>query len=417
MCGIYENSYLTIAATSSPDCHGGVQYWKNRELFKVTGFTVNKSPVNISLFALPEDFYFYGDVPLLHRAWALQERMMSPRVVHFMPDKVVLECNGGFLSESRKEPLIYGYVDKPDYHTSLSSDSLESKAIVWRTLIKTYSKSALSFPSDKFPAISGLARHMAKHRAGARYLAGLWSDSLAADLLWMGPGWANRHETRAKPWRAPSWSWASWDCEINYLPLDFDPNSPRISQLFVLRDVSIRLATADPTGRLSAASLTVSGQLADASICLSSEAPSFKIPDNVTSLKHTVKGYTEAYIDEQDGLKPTQIHEYLTSRQIKSLRVTHGKLNVTEEIGSTEHVEYALLLQKVDGSSTDYERVGVAEEVRYWVSDDDPRLDRYRRYLVNPPIQVDVPPEDCNTWDYRPSVFEMGAVEETIRIV
>lgn len=183
MCNVYGNSYLTIAATSSPDCHGGLKYWENRELFKMTGFTADKSPVKISLVAQPTKGFIKGDTPLLHRAWALQERIMSPRVVHFLPAGVVLECNGGWLAEFPERQLKSGHVEKTKHHEAISSNSIETKANMWRNLIETYSQSALSFASDKLPAISGLAQQMAKHRAGARYLAGLWSDTLTTDLL------------------------------------------------------------------------------------------------------------------------------------------------------------------------------------------------------------------------------------------
>lgn len=68
MCNIYGNSHLTIAVTPSRDCQGGLKYWSNRELFKITGFTVNRSPVNISLVAIPQEPRFRADTPHLHRA-------------------------------------------------------------------------------------------------------------------------------------------------------------------------------------------------------------------------------------------------------------------------------------------------------------------------------------------------------------
>lgn len=401
MCTVYGNTYLTIAATSSSDCHGGLQYWKNRELFKVIGFTVNKTPLSISLIALPTAGRCKEDTPLLYRGWALQERMMSPRVVHFLPAGVALECNRGRLAEFVASRLNSESISKRSYHESIMKSSL------WRDLIRTYCQSAVSYPSDKFPAISGLVQHIAPHRVGARYLAGLWSDSLILDLLW-------KREHRAdyctgtkgvKPWRAPSWSWAAGDGEIRFLTETLRSDHPQdCPQLFTLHDVLVAPATTDPSGKLSTASITVTGQLANASKDLFAKLEPFKVPDNVALLMHTVKVVSTAYMDLHFSSDKT-LDQYFASNQIKSFRVTRNSFKKGKR-----HYEYALLLKRI-GSSTDYVRVGIATEYRNWVAD-------HRYYGPLPELELeDAPLSNYNTWNFRPSVFETGAVEETIRIV
>lgn len=125
---------------------------------------------------------------------------------------------------------------------------------------------------------------MAKHRPGARYFAGLWSDLLTTDLLWVAP-----FATKAKPWRAPSWSWAVWNGTIKYPRSTFVDHSPQpIPRLFTLHGLSIIPATADPTGKLSAASMTVSGQLTDAFCCFSSTRFSYIFDDTTHHLSYRV---------------------------------------------------------------------------------------------------------------------------------
>lgn len=51
--------------------------------------------------------------------------------------------------------------------------------------------------SDKLPALSELASKMARMRPQARYLAGLWSDSLEVDLLLISPASPFRPKSRA----------------------------------------------------------------------------------------------------------------------------------------------------------------------------------------------------------------------------
>jgi hypothetical protein len=53
----------------------------------------------------------------------------------------------------------------------------------WRNIVVQYSRLALTMPSDKLPALSGLAGHM-RRSTNQTYLAGLWKNSLPLDLLW-----------------------------------------------------------------------------------------------------------------------------------------------------------------------------------------------------------------------------------------
>jgi hypothetical protein len=89
---------------------------------------------------------------------------------------------------------------------------------VWRTAVKNYSHRKLTLPSDKLVAISAIAKDVAKDVANVledprpeNYLAGLWRQHLAYDLLW-----AMEDPPQPRPpYRAPSWSWASVDGKVN----------------------------------------------------------------------------------------------------------------------------------------------------------------------------------------------------------
>ena len=86
--------------------------------------------------------------------------------------------------------------------------------------MKNYSTTSLTYQSDKLAAIDGLAQYMRPLRK-CEYLAGLWSDSLAFDLLWSidTPGQSSTRTVqtnppRKTPWSSetrlfPTWSWAS----------------------------------------------------------------------------------------------------------------------------------------------------------------------------------------------------------------
>ena len=92
--------------------------------------------------------------------------------------------------------------------TVLSSlSNLSRQMIIWHSIVYSYSRLQLSYPSDILPALQGVATRVATERQ-TRYLAGLWEDTLIPDLLWRN---AARYvpEYQEGDYFAPSWSWAS----------------------------------------------------------------------------------------------------------------------------------------------------------------------------------------------------------------
>lgn len=72
-------------------------------------------------------------------------------------------------------------------------------------LVKAYTSRALTVPSDRVLAISGIAeRYGTPFPSG--YLAGLWQFSLLSQLLWSADKPLQR---RPEKYQAPSWSWMS----------------------------------------------------------------------------------------------------------------------------------------------------------------------------------------------------------------
>ncbi|KAL5327809.1 hypothetical protein ACEPPN_005514 [Leptodophora sp. 'Broadleaf-Isolate-01'] len=79
-----------------------------------------------------------------------------------------------------------------------------------------YSRKDVTFEKDKLFAISGLA-NLFGHQMGTEYFAGPWKIALISDLLWEVN--ANKYaRDRPLTYRAPSWSWASVECPVKYLP-------------------------------------------------------------------------------------------------------------------------------------------------------------------------------------------------------
>ncbi|RDW95143.1 hypothetical protein BP5796_00906 [Coleophoma crateriformis] len=178
------------------------------------------------------------DSPLSQRGWALQERMLSPRVLHFSATRLVWECREASTTidaTSRMRKSIFSMhvgnahrlpqtecakaVKETDTTKLLRNETIQSQnppafrtGNFWRELVREYSKRCLSKPQDKLPAVAGIATTLYALN-GCRYLAGLWDDDLHHNLLW-SRGFAAPPTARPSSYRAPSWSWAAIDSQV-----------------------------------------------------------------------------------------------------------------------------------------------------------------------------------------------------------
>ena len=85
----------------------------------------------------------------------------------------------------------------------------------WTDVVSEYSRKVLTEPSDKLPALSGIASKYQKDTKDT-YCAGLWKASLLKGLKWnvapAGYPWGSyleRTDYRPSIYLAPTWSWAS----------------------------------------------------------------------------------------------------------------------------------------------------------------------------------------------------------------
>ena len=128
----------------------------------------------------------------------------------------------------------------------------------WQHVVEQYSRLNLSFETDIFPALSGVARFFQKCQGPSRYFAGLWEQSLLHDLLWHNDCQSDSFVMVDRPeWRAPTWSWASLNC-----PVKFVDTTGGLKPLCSVVEVSSEaVAGADPMGQLSEGHLVLRGKL------------------------------------------------------------------------------------------------------------------------------------------------------------
>ncbi|KAK3994881.1 heterokaryon incompatibility protein-domain-containing protein, partial [Cladorrhinum sp. PSN332] len=234
MASVYSGSYLTVAATGSKNGHGGCLF--NRPTFETDLIEVYADQNQTKFFALPYRYiqshsHFTGNsrgildpAPLLSRAWCFQERLLSPRILHFHGLEMVWECSQGsscecgFLDRAAR----FGntrYESSRRHITRAWGDTTETERHnAWFKVIEQYSVLDITRESDRFPALAGLASRFSDKPSRGRYLAGLWEDDLWRGLTWMphqGP-----HRRNAS---VPAWSWAS----MEYFERPVDPAGPQ----------------------------------------------------------------------------------------------------------------------------------------------------------------------------------------------
>lgn len=220
MAEVYGNSLFTLAALSSRDGTQGCNlvadiqsstrnrfidlHWNRASHLYVRVF--EKEPRNW-------DNDYNGGLdrtnslrsPLRHRAWVLQEKELSRRSIHFGKDQLLWECRQTKTTAQlpweqwkREEDLIY----KRE----------------WYELVEDYTLRSVTAPTDKLPALSGLAK---RHQGDKdQYLAGIWSSQFPGTLLWQSKDPLAIKMSQASKnfsYIAPSWSWASIQGRISYV--------------------------------------------------------------------------------------------------------------------------------------------------------------------------------------------------------
>lgn len=207
MCDVYSNAYLTIAATLASDDGQGFLRHRPSTLACIDLSFSEKETIRIFLQPETTNNDYYSDPcdgPLDLRAWTLQERLLSRRVLGFAWNQLFWECRGHVLQkESGHRSVPPGYLEilKP-FETG------EDLKFRWHRLVEEYSGRRLTDPFDKLVALDGLVKRFAATSDDV-YVAGLWKRHLLDDLLWR-PYPGSSH-ARCPVYRSPSWSWASMD--------------------------------------------------------------------------------------------------------------------------------------------------------------------------------------------------------------
>jgi hypothetical protein len=231
---VYKGADLTIAASAGIDSDSGlfttssadeIGYVVQSEACDsdqspTTAVCIRKSQKHGDFFGL-ERFDGEPDLrsPLMKRGWVFQERLLSPRYLHFGRELVwecaeSSACECGILQAAEE---VHISRPKADLQNKLSTASpLAEVQNVWKQLVEQYSSLNLTYHDDRVLAIDGLAHHFESYGLGS-YHAGHWEVGFANSLLWQSSqielkprprAWSSRSWTLASK-SVPSWSWAA----------------------------------------------------------------------------------------------------------------------------------------------------------------------------------------------------------------
>jgi hypothetical protein len=265
MGSIYENGYFTISATASPD--GACHFLRDRKKpVKLTFENSTGDELEIRAKKIEDHHPSKKEDPanlagpLTTRAWALQEHVLSTRVLHYTNTELLFECKTSFRCEC-----------SPSRKTLPTTPALIPKAIArlhkhpeavwgaWHRVVEQYSRRNLTNRDDKLPAISGIANKI-QIATSSKYIAGLWEANLALDLLWSTIKAADAHYFSQDKYRAPSFSWASLDTPVNFPSSDKDERQSIVSSITLVKS-SVLVTGLNPLGTLSDASIHVRGPI------------------------------------------------------------------------------------------------------------------------------------------------------------
>jgi hypothetical protein len=256
---IYYNSSLNISATDSTSGADGLIF--QRDTLKTTPCSKG------DLVAFHNKVLVESDEGELNkRGWVLQERILSPRVLHFTRDQIFWECNSLLASEIRPEGERIDPTNSRDMRGILSASHTaalpdDTMKALWYDAVHQYSATSLSFPGDRLLAVSALAERysIVGEQSPNDYVAGIWMSHLPLALVWRRiPEIATQstfQQNAAQEQIAPTWSWAALTCAIESADMD------NLHTDVVVLDVSIRRRSANLFDGLSSCQLRVQGQM------------------------------------------------------------------------------------------------------------------------------------------------------------
>jgi hypothetical protein len=316
MAEIFSNAYLTLIAATGSGCNDRFLSRGSPGPSCTVPLKTSAEPAVQGEFSLrfrqhrgPSDkMTEIRGSRWITRGWTFQEERLARRALIFGENKFFLDCRTLERSQDsdRHEP-------RPDWVVSVTGSLGEGSAPKpesteigkvwdnWQTLCAHYSHRELAFPEDKLPAFSGMANRFAK-KVQSEYLAGIWRHNLMHDLFWE----PLTTMTSPKKYRAPTWSWASLDGRIKWLPWTDLLYCTRCIMYCTVLDAQTVPAGLDRYGAVKDGFLKIRGVIKEMKVRWSGEKNMGKNLRYAWRLNHEGKAIGESNLDMEGNR--VQIH-------------------------------------------------------------------------------------------------------------
>ncbi|KAJ3548273.1 hypothetical protein NM208_g1089 [Fusarium decemcellulare] len=289
---VYGGAYVTIVAAGTSDASGGLVLGKPTCVLTSPGKDIVALTLKISD---PDSDAPFWKEAIFSRAWTCQEWYLSSRLLVFTSTAAYFRC--------QKAGLPSSLTKHGSFNSVLPSSRRQFSTKPWSMFVANFAARNITNPTDKLPAIAGLARKF--HEVGGdslgKYCAGMWEKEIVNTLLWrreestdissfhlpmafrrgrslIKPDGATDDRKTWKP-RAPSWSWAAVDGQI----MIRKPSSTSIAA----RNIScwVKLAdSASPYGHVDYGVLTLTCRYTMGKLLV-------KGPDLLVEINGSVSGY------------------------------------------------------------------------------------------------------------------------------
>ncbi|KXX74358.1 hypothetical protein MMYC01_208370 [Madurella mycetomatis] len=288
MANVYRNAHLVLNGANSPADTMGFLHPRNTPgMVRLPSTSMDRQQLGLQL--LPAEGRRWHDPagpdnlikePVSARAWCLQERYLPVRSLQYGTHQAFWECermrasedgdvisqDGSYLKRlcltGNVRDSVFARPHRDPYHEGQQNVNWVS----WYRMIEDYTARSVTKPTDRLPALSGLAQAITKE-TGGEYMAGLWKSGLLEGLIWC-KAQAGEALVAAPEYVAPSWSWASVTGSVQF-PIyswytrrarwkarmaDFESLAEYVGHSTVARD-------ADSYGRLKSGHLTLKAPL------------------------------------------------------------------------------------------------------------------------------------------------------------
>ncbi|KAH7020304.1 heterokaryon incompatibility protein-domain-containing protein [Ilyonectria destructans] len=255
MLKVYKHALCNIAATRSVNSFGGLFADRNPAVLSSDVLDIDNGALKGRFRLIDEDYFTQqiDDAQLNRRAWVAQERLLSPRIIHFTSDQVIWDCaeltaceslprGTSVWPSSARTQMRVGC--KQGSHFLTPPDSADQAISQWARIVNAYSACGLTQIGDKLIAISGVAEHL-QNELGLEYCAGLWRPKMEIQLSWYVK--ELQHGKSARNELAPSWSWVSINGSVDTQQVDAYEGYD-ITPLAFVTEVSTRREVYEPRG-------------------------------------------------------------------------------------------------------------------------------------------------------------------------